>query len=438
MSTEKIPPNDSDAEEAALGALLIDGDKYDEITLTPQDFYYELNQHIFQAMVSLRKRGIGINQITVSQELAATGKTEIAGGQSRLSYLISVCPSSLDLGWYADVVRRMSIYRMLLAIAGRIVQMAYEASGDLNVTLEKVDDMILSVRKIGGGITILSPEDITEMAIGRYNDLFNKEGVVPVTTGLIDLDKELGGGCYKGEMIIVAGRPGMGKTELCFNIAESASVSGNVLFCSAEMPVESIIDRYVAGKLGLPLSVIRQGHYTESMLQDILGEPLQKLRDANIYMTRETPMTTEKILQAGMSMKLRHGLAMIIVDYLGILDDEYGDNQYERVGYISRKIKQIARILDIPVIAIHQLHREVERREDKRPQLSDLRDSGKLEEDADVVLLLYRESYYNDKSINKETEIIIAKQRQGEANKIVGVNYDITYRKYRNLARNRD
>lgn len=429
----KFPPSDTKAEESTLGALLMDGDKFDEITLSPNDFFIEINGIIYQAMKNLRLRGVGINEVTVAQELQSMGKLESVGGESKLPYLVSVCPTSLDIYWYADIVKRLSTYRKLINAGEKITTLGFEANGDLNVSLEKADELLLSIRKDSGDISILTPQDISDIALNHYNDLYNQEGEIPVTTGLRDLDKQLGGGFYKGEMVIMAGRPGIGKTELSLTMAVFAGINGNVLFCSAEMPIESIIDRYVAGILGVPLSDVRRGKYTEKFFVSLVGEPLQNIVDSNIYMYRDMPMTTSKILQAGMNMKLRHGLSLMIIDYLGILDDEYGANGYERVGYISRKTKQIARTLDIPVVAIHQLHREVEHRDDKRPQLSDLRDSGKLEEDADVVLLLYRDSYYSDEPEHQETEIIIAKHRQGVSNQVIGVYYDAKTRRYYDL-----
>ncbi len=433
----KLPPNDNDAEENALGALLIDGDLFDEITIQPSDFYFETNQFIFQAMIDLRKRGVGINQITVSQELNAVGKLEIIGGVARLSYLISICGSSLDLHWYADIIHRLSNYRQLISAADKIASIGYQADGDLGNSLEKADELLLSVRKHSGAMPVITPDEVADNAFARYSKLHNQESSVTTTTGLKDLDWYLGGGFYGGDYVIIAGRPGMGKTELCLTIASAASKVNNVLFCSAEMGVDSVVDRIVAGKLGLPLADIRRGGYSEKLFADISGEPIQYLKDMNIYYFRDMPMTTAKIMQAAMGMQLRFGLSMIIIDYLGILDDEYGNSGYERLGYISRKTKQLARVLDIPVIAVHQLNREVEHLTDKRPQLKDLRDSGKLEEDADVVLLLYRESYYTSKPTNNRTDIIIAKHRQGVANKEVGVYYDIKKHQYRDLIQER-
>lgn len=428
-----LPPNDSDAEESTIGALLINGNAIDEITLSPDDFYSDTNKIVFQAMLNLRKRNVGIGEITVAQELQVMGKLETIGGASRMPYYVSVCPSSLDLQWYADVVHRLSIYRKLIIVAEQINSIGYKASGDLSESLDIVDNLLLQVRKSSGNTIILTPQDVADIAFEHYTDLRNQDGIIPVPSGLVDLDKELGGGFYKGEMTILAGRPGIGKTEFSLTLAESANVKGNVLYCSAEMSVEGIIDRFVAGKVGIPVSELRMGKYSEELFTKITGEPIQQLKDSNLYFYRDMPMTTAKILQAGMTMKLRFGLEMIIIDYLGILDDDYGNNGYERVGYISRKTKQIARTLDIPIIALHQLHREVEKRENKRPQLSDLRDSGKLEEDADIVLLLYRDSYYTDTPQNMETEVIIAKNRQGVSNHMVGVFYDEKRHIYKNI-----
>lgn len=433
--TKKFPPHDSDAEEATIGALLLNGDLIDHVVLSPSDFFFDVNGIVFQSMTNLQKAHVGIDEVTVAQELQVMGKLEIIGGKGKLSYYQSRCPTSLDLQWYADIVFRLSAYRKLIAVADKISVIGYLASGDLSESLNKADEMLLEVRKQSGNTVILTPEDVADIAFEHYTDLHNQDGVIPVPSGLKDLDKELGGGFYKGEMTILAGRPGIGKTEFSLTLAESANVKGNVLYCSAEMSVEGIIDRFVAGKLEIPVSELRMGKYTDEMFDKITGNPIQQLKDSNLYFYRDMPMTTSKILQAGIAMKLRYGLEMIIIDYLGILDDEYGNNGYERVGYISRKTKQIARTLDVPVIALHQLHREVEKRENKRPQLSDLRDSGKLEEDADIVLLLYRDSYYVDNPSSKETEVIIAKNRQGVSNHMIGVYYDENKHIYRNIAK---
>lgn len=433
QTPKQLPPFDEEAETATIGSLLMDGDKFDEISLEPDDFCQENHRIIFQAMVNLRKRVVHIDEITVAQELKIMGKHDEIS-KSMILY-ISATPSSLDLYWYADIVKRLSTYRKLISASGKISELGYEASGDLEITLDRADELLLNVRKGSGALSIMTPQDVSESALGRYTDLNNQEGGVNIGTGLKDLDDALGGGFYGGDMIVLAGRPSMGKTELTLTLAKTASKINNVLYCSAEMSVDSIVDRIVAGQTGIPLSVIRRGNYEEKDFNEIVGAPLQYLADSNIYFYRDMPMTTAKIMQASLTMKLRFGLSLVIIDYLGILDDEYGNNGYERLGYISRKVKQIARVLDIPIVAVHQLNREVEHSVDKRPQLKDLRDSGKLEEDADVVLLLYRDSYYMENPEKEETEIIIAKHRQGTANQVVGVYYDHTKHEYRNLAK---
>ena len=434
MSTETrvAPPHNSEAEEGLLGSLLLGAD-IKSLTLTAKDFYFETNQIIYSCCLGLASKGIDINEITLAESLQRQGKLEVVGGVSQLSLLIAHCPSPLDSRWYADIIQRLAVYRQMIAMSDKIAQIGYEAKGELQNNLSAIDDMLLSLRKSTGNVTIISPQDVADWAFQRYNTLKNEEYGAALPTGLRDLDEQLGGGFYKGEMVIVAGRPGMGKTELSLNIANNAAIRGNVLFCSAEMSLEGLVDRIVAGQLGVSVHAIRRGEYEDILFDRMIGKPLQSIRDSNIYYFHDLPMTTSKILQAVVSMKARYGVALVVIDYLGILDDEYGSSGYERVGYISRKIKQIARVMDVPVLAVHQLNREVEHMQDKRPQLKDLRDSGKLEEDADVVLLIYRDSYYNENTENTRTDIIIAKHRQGTSNQIVGVYYDREHRLYKDL-----
>jgi replicative DNA helicase len=208
----------------------------------------------------------------------------------------------------------------------------------------------------------------------------------------------------------------------------------NVLYCSAEMNSDSLSDREIAQVANVPTNRIRLGAYDEELHGKIMAG-IEEISAKKVFIYDDIPMTTDKILQTALTMQLRYGLGAIVIDYLGMLDDDYGRNSYERVGYMSRKIKLIARQLNVPVIIAHQLNRELEKRDDKRPHLFDLRDSGSIEQDADVVLFLYRDSYYNKIPPNQAdvTEIIIAKQRQGEANKIVKVRYDKITQQYQSL-----
>lgn len=242
----------------------------------------------------------------------------------------------------------------------------------------------------------------------------------------------------------------MGKTTFIQYMSNQISKTSNVLFCSAEMSVEAVSDRDVAAFSGEPIGVIRRGGYSEEVEGKIMRS-LGEIDLLNVYYYQDMPLTTDKILQQGIAMSLRHGLGLVVVDYLGLLDDEYGRSPYDRISHISRKLKQVARKLNVPIVVAHQLNRALEMRSDRRPQLFDLRESGRLEEDADVVIFLYREDYYYTRgewerefpSGNDDyhrypegvVEVLIAKQRQGLANITVKTLYDKEHQAYRNMVK---
>jgi replicative DNA helicase len=429
---ELLSPHDIAAEEALLGAILIDDRGLDEISLKDSDFYHEPHVFIFRVFMNLVKANTAVNQITVSDELNRMGKLEFCGGVAYQLHLTTVCPSPLDAMYYAEIVKRTSIARQLIRVGKEIQEIGYSNPGDISRALRQCDDKLVNIRKSGIASPIISPADRAELLYQRYSELYKKEMSMALSTGLTKLDAKLGGGFYGGDVIIIAGRTGMGKTTLLSYFAKQIASVQNLLFCSAEMNMDSISDREVAQYAGVPTNMIRVGNYTDEMYDKIL-QAIGEISAKKIYIYDEIPMTTDKILQTALTMKLRHGLGAAIIDYMGILGDDYGRSSYERVSYISRKIKEMAMTLNVPVIVAAQLSRETEKREDKRPQLSDLRDSGSIEQDADIVLFPYRESYYNhDKEDDGTTEIIIAKQRQGIANRGVKVYYDKTTQMYWN------
>ncbi|MDP2729311.1 MAG: DnaB-like helicase C-terminal domain-containing protein [Dehalococcoidales bacterium] len=434
LTENKLPPHNIDAEDNVIGSLLIDGDLIHGLNLEPSDFYHEINQFIFSACIALAERAVSINQITLAQELNEKGKLEAAGGAAYLSHLIASCATSLDCRYYADIVKRLATYRGLIAASDKIATLGYGQGPDISDSLNKADEILLALRKNGAASPIITPKERASLMADRYSTLFTAEAGIALPTGLPDLDAQIGGGLYAGEMAIVAARPGLGKTTFLMNVGNNRAASHKVLVCSAEMTVAGITDRDVASVLGMTTNEVRSGGYVETTFAKILGEGLSAVIDRQLYFYHETPLTTDKILQAGVNMQLRHGLDLIVVDYLGLLDDDYGNSQYERTGYVSRKLKQIAMKLDVPILVAHQLNRALETRPDKRPMLYDLRDSGRIEEDADLVLFLYRDSYYQDDA-DDVTEILIAKQRQGEGHKIVKVFYDRQHQQYRDLVK---
>ena len=431
-TNELLPPHDLSAEEALLGAIILDDRGMDEISLKDSDFYHEPHMFIFRAFTNLSQSLTHIDQITVAEELNRMGKLEEAGGVAYLFHLITVCPSPMDAMVYADIIKRMSISRQLIQVGKEIQDVGYSNPVDVSKALRQCDEKLVTVRKNGLTSPIISPKDRAESLYQRYGELYRKEMSMAISTGITKLDGKLGGGFYDGDMIVFAGRTGMGKTTMLSFITKEIATCRNVLFCSAEMNMDSLSDREVAQSAGIPTTSIRLGKYTDEIYDKIL-DAIGEISERKVYLYDEIPMTTDKILQAALTMKLRHGLGAVVIDYMGILGDDYGRNSYERVSYISRKIKEMARTLNVPVIVAVQLSREIEKREDKRPELVDLRDSGNIEQDADVVLFLYREGYYNRQKENDGiTDILIAKHRQGQANRCIEVYYDKNTQSYSN------
>lgn len=436
MDTIKLLPHNLDAEEAVLASLLVDGDLISRLTLEPADFHSENYRSVYAACVALKDKGVSVNQITVAQEMAQAGSLDIAGGVSHLSHLVSVCSSPLDCAYYAEIVHNLSVSRQLIAAADRIAAMGYEMTSDMAGTIEKADTLILNLRKKCGRGLVITPEERVKSLNERYETLMQSEPGAALPTGIRDFDDRIGGGFYPGDLVIVGARPGMGKTTFLEWVSHQLVGSSRVLFCSGEMDVNSMSDREIAGVLGVSVNKIRRGSYDNNLYANITGQGLEAVRDKKLYFfeaSRSNPFNTTNIYQAALQTQLRYGLDMIVVDYLGLLSDRFGTNQNERLGYITRVLKEMARDFHVPMLVAHQLNRGLEARDEKRPQLHDLRDSGCIEQDADVVLLLYRDSYY-DKQQTGVTEIIVAKQRQGESNKKARVYFDNVHRVYRALA----
>ena len=429
-----LPPHDIAAEEVLLASILVDEKQYDEVSLTPADFYHEPHCFIWQAFETLAGSQTSINQITVADTLNRMDKLEFCGGVSYLLHLVSLCASPMDAFTYAEIIKRDAIARQIIDAGKAIQEIGFSNPVDTTKALSECDEKITNVRKSGIPTPIVSPKVRASAQYDRYTEMQKSQKTIGISTGIAALDRQTGGGFYPGELTIVASRAGLGKTTFLSHVANQACKQGiPVLFCSAEMDVDSITDREVAQHAGVSINRIRRGNYSNKLYAQI-QEAIGTINDKSVWMYTETPMTTSRILQHALAMKLRTGLGMLLIDYLGILGDQYGRNPYERITYISQQLKQMARILGVPVVVAAQLNRESATREDKRPQLSDLRDSGAIEQDADVVLMLYRDSYYDQAAENDNTvEIIVAKQRQGESNRIVKARFDKKTQTYFNF-----
>jgi replicative DNA helicase len=421
---ERIPPHSFDAEEGVIGSLLIDGDRLPEVMvrLTPQSFYREKNAWVYEAMVALSGRREGVNQVTVAHELAKKGRLEALGGPAYLSYLVANCPTSVHVLHYADVVARCALARQFIALGKRIEDIGYaqELSDEaLAGAMKELSDFLAQQRRG----KVMSPAERADFALARYarlDRLGSEAESVPF--GLADLD-EITGGAGRGDLVVVGARPRIGKSTLLQAVANHmGTYFGPVLFCNAEMSTAQFTDRDMVRLSGLSLRELIRGQYGDERWGRI-QEGVASLSQTRVWVYDESPMTTVGVEAAARELQLKEGLVAIFVDYLQLLADLPGHKAYERVTYISGRLKQIARALLVPLVVASQLSRESEKAK-RRPQLADLRESGAIEQDADLVLLLHREDAYFTQDEWRKTyksrpyphrvvDIKVAKQRQG-------------------------
>lgn len=434
MAESKLPPYDIDAEESVNGSLLIDGKAiYDiAIILKAEDFYSEQNRWIYQACLSLYHNDVAINQITVAQELDRQGTLEKCGGAAYLSHLISVVPTSLDIVHYANIVYRLSIMRQLISAADNISQIGYKADPDVSDSLSKAEDILYNLRHERGTLDFKHIKQVLD----RYFEpppSPEAEGFQPIPhilSGFIGLDDFLGG-FQRSDLIIIAGRPSMGKTSLALNIARNAAVDQGacVALFSLEMFRESLVQRLLSSESGVNSRRIRLGLNTEDE-ESLIMEATGKLSEAPIYIDDSPMLSIVEMRSKARRLNYEQSIDLIVVDYLQLMDVEHRrENRVQEISYISRSLKGLARELNVPVIVISQLSRAVEWRASHIPQLSDLRESGAIEQDADLVLFIYRdEAYYNEEEWQNQhpdreypreiADIIIAKHRNGPTGQI--------------------
>jgi len=423
---QKLPPHNLEAEEALLGSILIDSTQMRHIDLETDDFFDGTCQDIYQAMLNLYKSSAGIDQITVAHELMRIGKLDQIGGVGYLSHLISAVPTSMHAPYYAKVATDCSLNRQLLTAAGEIARVGY-ANGDPLEGLAKSQDRLSSIGKLISKDELLTPRDIVKRADARYTSLKNiRPGI---STGFASLDNKIGG-LSGGDYIILAGRPGIGKSTLALQIAENISANHTALFVSLEMTDAAITDKRVAWLIEKPVRVLRWGEYGDDLL-DAITISLGKLSELNLYLSHG-PATTHSLRQIKERMKLSYGLDIVFIDYLQLLRDRFGNNANERIGFASGELANLAKEFNIPLVVLSQLNRAPDGRLDRRPHLSDLRESGSIEQDADLIIFLYRDSYYDHKvdPNDAETEVLIGKDRMRGLTGKLSLYWDSVGEKY--------
>ena len=432
MAEDRLPPHDVDAEESVNGSLLIDGSTIYEVAtlLKPEDFYSEPNRWIYQACRALYERDEAINQITVGQELDRQRKLGICGGVAYLSHLVSMVPTSLDIEHYARIVYRLSIMRQIISAAGKISSIGYEADPDVSSALSRAEDVLFQLHHERGSSDFVHIKSVLDEYFEPVSEV-EKGGIQAIPSVLsrfTGLDEVLGG-FQRSDLIVIAGRPSMGKTSLALSIARNAAVEQGacVAMFSLEMARDSVVFRLLSSESEVNLSRIRLGHHTETEERRIM-DATGILSEAPIYIDDSPRLRVSEMRSKVRRLYFERGVNLIVLDHLGLMDGQIRDRVQE-ISYISRSLKALARELSIPVIAVSQLSRASEFRASHRPQLSDLRDSGSIEQDADVVIFIYRDDYYftreewesqrSDKDYPEGiADIIIAKHRNGPTGQI--------------------
>jgi replicative DNA helicase len=418
VSAARLPPQNVEAEQSVLGSLLIDPDALLKVTpfLRPEDFYRETHGLIYRAIVDLHEQRQPADFVTLCDELERRGQLEHVGGPGYLTSLINVVPTSVHAQYYGRIVERTATLRRLISAASEISSMAYERADDEDRILDQAEQLIFGVAQRSIERELVPLRTILSDYYDRIEYLYDHRGqTIGVPTGFIDLDRLLGG-FQQGDLIIVAGRPGTGKTSLAMTIMDYAARRHGrcVATFSLEMPSQQVVQRLVAGATGIESQRLRTGEISEDELA-LIARAMGELSETAVYVD-DTPAISPMELRAkARRLQAEHPLDLIIVDYLQLMQAGLRmENRVQEVSYISRQLKSLASELHVPVLACSQLSRAVESRPDKRPLLSDLRESGSIEQDADVVMFIYREEMYVEETFRPNiADIIVAKHRNG-------------------------
>ena len=399
-SLERLPPHDIEAEEAVVAALLVDPEAIFHVApiLKPLDFFREKNGWIYEAALDLWSRDEAINQITVAHELARKDRLEETGGQTYLAEIIRRLPTSLGAEFYAHIVKRDSTYRGLIHAATGILQMAYEAPAEIEEVFAKSEDLLQRLRTGESFRDFVHIRQLLQAYLDEDIEAIERRELAAIRTGYSDLDTLLGG-LKRSDLVIIGARPSVGKSSFALGIARNAAINqrANVAFFSLEMSGEQLAIRLLSAESGVDSTRLRLGQHTEPEEQRIIRAS-GELSEANIWFDDSPILTVAELRAKARRLSGERGLDLIIIDYLQLMQGEPGakmrDNRVQEISYISRTLKGLARELDVPIVALAQLSRAIENRHPRTPMLSDLRDSGSIEQDADIVMFLSREEMY--------------------------------------------
>lgn len=423
---DRIPPQNVEAEQAVLGAMLIEREAISKVAefLQPDDFYREAHRLIYSAMLNLFNKNDAVDMVTVIEVLRKDEKLEGAGGIAYVTSLANSVPTAANVLYHARIVEEKALLRQLINAATSIASLGYEGNEEVVNILDSAEKMILDVssRKVGGDFTPI--KSIIFDAFNKIEMLYAAKGsITGLATGFKDLDR-LTSGLQPSDLILIAARPSMGKTAFVLNIAQHIGIreKQTVAFFSLEMSKEQLVQRMLCAESAIDSQRLRIGELEANDWNKLVAGA-DRLSAAPIFIDDTAGISVMEMRSKARRLKMEHNLKLIIIDYLQLMQgsssSKGNENRQQEISEISRSLKALARELNVPVIALSQLSRSVESRQVKKPMLSDLRESGSLEQDADIVAFIYRDDYYNPDTDKKNiTEIIIAKHRNGPVDSV--------------------
>ena len=440
MEVGKVPPHDLDAEQAVIGSMLTDADAVASSieVLKPEDFYRADNRIIYEAMFNLYNRSEPIDIITVKAELESMGRFEQVGGLEYLAGLPDKVPTTANVQKYINIVEEKSKLRDLIKTANDIIELGYDPTEDVDDIMENVEKKVFNLTQGKNQKGYSAIKDVLVDSFTQLEELYNrKQHITGVPSGFADLDYRTAG-FHGSELILVAARPAMGKSAFALNIATNAAVRADVpvAIFNLEMSKEQLVNRILCSEAMVDSNKVRTGKLEEEDWSK-LAEAIGPLSASDIYIDDTPGISITEIRAKCRKLQVEKHIGMVIIDYLQLIQgtNKRGGSREQEISEISRSLKIMAKELNVPVIALSQLSRAVEQRPDHKPMLSDLRESGAIEQDADIVMFLYRDDYYNPDSEKKNiAEVIIAKHRGGSTGS-VDLRWFGSYTKFTNLGK---
>lgn len=435
---QKKVPHDADAEQAVLSSILMDKDAAAEAfeLLKTDDFYSPENREVFRAALQLYTKGDPIDVVTVKNQLEENGVFAEIGGVETLANIAAAVGSSVNVKSYAKIVEEKSVLRRLIKLSGELSEISYKGTDDINVILDKAEKGIFDVMQNRNTDSFASIMDVAYNTFSNIEKIYNSnEKITGISTGFTDFDAKTAG-LQKSDLILIAARPSMGKTAFVLNVAQYAAVRDHVpvAIFSLEMSKEQLVNRMLCAEALVDAQKVRTGELNSDDWSKLV-ESMGVLSEAPIYIDDTPGITAMEIRAKCRRLKIEKGLGLVVIDYLQLMSgSDRSDSRQQEISEISRSLKAIAREIEAPVIALSQLSRACEARSDHRPMLSDLRESGAIEQDADLVAFLYRDEYYFPEKTEKknQAELIIAKQRNGPTG-TVNLTWLGQYTKFANM-----